>query len=247
MDNKVKFDDKLDKIFTYAKEYLGNLPKDIEVVLKTAFSDVKNLPTLGYNAKKTNDYNDVISLKEYVVKFVDKYTKGFENRPSVRNGNSSKTFPDPIVGKILSIRIKTINNNDLKKIIDGHSLQMSIENIVGDLLEEYLSLRLADLGWYCCWGNSIDAVDFCNEKGELLQIKNSDNSENSSSSRVRNGTQIMKWARRKSTKENTFYWEDLIALTGAKNISEEDFVKFVSATIEKNPACIYVANEEMYK
>ncbi len=247
MDNKAKFDADFDSVIAYAIEYNKFLSKDLEIVLKTAFSDKSLLPTLGYSAKKTNNYTNLICLKEYVGKFIDKYQKGYNNRPSERVGNNSKTFSDPIIGLILSLRIKSIDSKDLKKIVDGHSLQMSIENIVGDLLEEYLSIRLNVLGWYCCWGSSIDAVDFCNEKGELLQIKNSDNSENSSSSRVRIGTQIKKWARRKSTKENTFYWEDLIALIGAKNISEEDFRKFVKETIEKNPACIYVSDEKMYK
>ncbi|WP_289659370.1 SinI family restriction endonuclease [Flavobacterium panacagri] len=141
------------------------------------------------------------------------------------------------------MRIKGTSEAELKKIMKGHRLLMSIETIVGDLLEEYLSIKLYDYNWVCCWGSSIDAVDFCNSKGELLQIKNSDNSENSSSSKVRNGTEIKKWSRRKSTQNNTFYWEKLIDLTGAKDISEEDFQSFVGSIIDKNCDCIYSNNQ----
>ena len=233
----------LDNIINYAKEHCKETySSDLEIVLRCAFSDVRNLPKLGY-PKKINKVEQPIPLKEYVNKFIDKYQKGYNNRPSVRIGNSSKTHSDPIVGLIFSLRVSNTSEAELKKIVEGHSLQMSIENIIGDLLEEYLSIKLCDYNWVCCWGSSIDAVDFCNSKGELLQIKNSDNSENSSSSRVRNGTEIKKLSRRKSTQSNTFYWEKLIELTGAKNISEEDFRGFVISTIEKNPKCIYVNDE----
>lgn len=108
------------------------------------------------------------------------------------------------------------------------------------MLEEYLALKLAEAGWYCCWGSCIDAVDFCQDKGRLLQVKNSDNSENSSSSRVRNGTTIEKWYRRKSRLYNTFNWSKLVAMTGVKTLSEHDFRQFVENTIKANPSCIYI-------
>ena len=117
---------------------------------------------------------------------------------------------------------------------------MTIENLVGDLLEEYLSVKLQENGWCCCWGSTIDAVDFCKADGSLIQIKNSDNSENSSSSRVRAGTTIEKWFRRKSTKENTFFWENLNAMVKRKDLTEDDFRNFVKAAVTKNPGCLHV-------
>ena len=50
---------------------------------------------------------------------------------------------------------------------------MTIEGMVGNLLEEYLATILHPYGWYCCWGSTIDAVDFCKEDGSLLQVKTS--------------------------------------------------------------------------
>lgn len=243
VDTKFNEHPDFDVIKNYAIEYCKeSYSKDLETVLKCAFSDIRNLPKLGY-PKKIDKVEQPVPLKAYVTKFIDTYKKGYNNRPSVRVGNSSKTHSDPIVGLIFSLRVADTSPAELKKIVEGHSLQMSIENIIGDLLEEYLSIKLRDYEWVCCWGSSIDAVDFCNSKGELLQIKNSDNSENSSSSRVRSGTEIKKWSRRKSTQSNTFYWAKLIELTGAKDISEDDFRAFVNSTIKKNPKCIYVNDE----
>jgi hypothetical protein len=116
---------------------------------------------------------------------------------------------------------------------------MTIENLIGDLLEEYLSLKLNENNWFCCWGSTIDAVDFIKPDGSLIQIKNSDNSENSSSSRVRNNTTIQKWKRRKSSKADTFYWDELNQILDRSDLSEESFREFVKNTIERNPDCLY--------
>ena len=99
---------------------------------------------------------------------------------------------------------------------------MTIEGMVGNLLEEYLATILHPYGWYCCWGSTIDAVDFCKEDGSLLQVKTSNNSENSSSIRVRNGTEIRIWFRRFFNKANTFNWVALNEIIGRDIFNEED-------------------------
>jgi hypothetical protein len=210
MDPSISFDeDNFDNILIYAKEHAGaNYSEKLQVVLKTVFKDVRNLPKLRY-PKKIGNINQPIPLKEYIGKWVIKYLRGYDNRPSKKSANPSNTYSDPVIISTLKCRLSDLSDNDLKKIEEGHSILMSIENLIGDLLEEYLSIQLAKNGWFCCWGSSIDAVDFCNIQGELLQVKNSDNSENSSSSRVRNGTKIKKWHRRVSSKSNTFCWEAL--------------------------------------
>ncbi|HRH64441.1 MAG TPA: SinI family restriction endonuclease, partial [Bacteroidia bacterium] len=107
--------------------------------------------------------------------------------------------------------------------------------------------RLKINGWCCCWGSTIDAVDFCKKDGSLIQIKNSDNSENSSSSRVRAGTTIKKWYRRKSTKQNTFFWNNLHAMVDRTDLTEDDFRDFVKATVKKNPNCLYIIDKHPLK
>ena len=175
-------------------------------------------------------------------KWVGAYLAGYNNRPSVRTGNCSGTHPDPMAKTILRARIPGLENNLADKIVAGHSLLMTIENNIGELLEEYLAVKLSPLGWYCCWGSTIDAVDFCKADGSLLQIKTSDNSENSSSSRVRQGTPIGKWFRRFSRRPGVYNWESLNRMLGQPGyISEPDFRSFAEKTIAANPACIYIA------
>ena len=208
----------------------------MEAVLTVAIGDKRNLPSLRFPPSE-------IPLEQYVRKWVDAYLKGYKNRPSVRVGNRSATIPDSIIKEILQMRIETVSDSLADKIEGGHSLSMTIENMVGDLLEEYLSIKLADFNWYCCWGSTIDAVDFCKRDGSLLQVKTSDNSENSSSGRVREGTDIKKWFRRFSTRENTYNWAALNEMIGHKGeniVSESGFRDFVKRTIETNPNCIFL-------
>ncbi len=219
----------------YAKAIAGKqFTNEMAVVIDVAFRDKRNLPSLRF--KEAN----VVPLKDYMVKWVKAYLIGYNNRPSVRTGNKSNTYSDPIIKLILGLRLPKVSTDLCLQVEGGHSLMMTIENLVGDLLEEYLSIKLKKNGWCCCWGSTIDAVDFCKADGRIIQIKNSDNSENSSSSKVRNGTTIEKWQRRKSTKENEFFWKDLNGMLDRKDLSEEDFQAFVSVTIKNNPTCLFV-------
>jgi hypothetical protein len=236
MKENAKFDVYDSKIaIKYAKQFAGKQYTDeMGTVLTVALKDLRNLPVLGYGKV------DLIPFQDYISKWVDKYLKGFNGRPSVRTGKKSNTYSDPIVKLVLQARLPKITKETADQVEGGHSLMMTIENLVGDLLEEYLSIKLKENGWCCCWGSTMDAVDFCKADGSLIQIKNSDNSENSSSSRVRAGTTIEKWYRRKSTKEGAFFWDGLNAMVKRKDLTEDDFRKFVQNTIKKNPGCLYV-------
>ena len=237
MDDKYTFDEfEVTTALKYAKQVAKEKYDDaLETVLTVAFSDLRNLPTLRFPKEKT------IILKEYVEKWVNAYFKAFDNRPSQRVGNESSTHSDPIIKTILGARIQGLE--DLDRLEAAHAMMMTIENIVGDLLEEYLCEKLAEDGWFCCWGSTLDAIDFCKKGGSLLQVKNSDNSENSSSSRVRNGTTIKKWHRRNSRRENSFNWKALNEMVGREDLSEKDFQLFVNKVIRKNEAAIFVSDD----
>lgn len=201
-----------------AKEYAGaRWNEEMEVVITTAL----------------NISEDVVDG----AKLASRYLKGLDNRPSQRIANPSKTIPDKVFEAILPV---IFPDYDAKTIIEQHSAMMSLENLVGDLLEEYLSTRLSADGWYCCWGSSVPATDFCTNDGRLLQIKTSDNSENSSSSKIRVGTQIEKWFRRFSTK-GTYNWEALKVFAPSVEVSEDDFRDFVKDVITKNPRCYSIS------
>jgi hypothetical protein len=119
---------------------------------------------------------------------------------------------------------------------------MSAENILGLMLEEYLAVSLEFHGWHCAWGETVKSVDFVHEDGRLLQVKNRSNSENSSSSTVRNGTQIEKWFRIKADRIE-YMWSSLNEICGTIELSEDSFVDFVQTTLKNNPACLSVEQE----
>lgn len=194
-------------------------------VLNAAFSQPGLLPTLRIRKK--------VTLAEYLGKWSSAYEKGYSSRPSKRIAEKSKTIPDAVVKFILT-EFYGLDDEDATSIELGHSAMMSIENMTGDMLEEYLSSELGSLGWHCAWGATITAVDFTNDKGELLQVKNSDNSENSSSSKIRKGTKIEKWFRRFSTKKDTYNWAEIQRITGCKTLNEDSFRKFIKNIIKNN-------------
>jgi hypothetical protein len=110
---------------------------------------------------------------------------------------------------------------------------------VGGILEEYLAERLRAYGWFCAWGSTIRIVDFCSKNGDLLQVKNRDNTENSSSGAIRDGTKVQKWVRGQSRSGKT-NWESLNTFTGCDHLSESDFTEFVRELVQKNPAAVFV-------
>jgi hypothetical protein len=123
---------------------------------------------------------------------------------------------------------------DTERIEREHQLAMSAENCIGALLERYLDSVLRPKGWHWCCGNHVKAVDFVyNKNGTwlMLQIKNRDNSENSSSSSVRTGTTIEKWFRSKSRTGGT-NWSSLPALMQGYELSEDGFIDYVRWYLE---------------
>jgi uncharacterized protein (UPF0297 family) len=177
------------------------------------------------------------TIVDYVLKWDTKYVKGYNNRPSKKESIKSTTIPDRAVKYIFGLLVK--GDEKLMSHAEIHHAKfMKIENLIGSLIEEYLHEKLRFNGWYCAWGESIKSVDFFSINGDLLQVKTSDNSENSSSARVREGTQIKKWFRRFSKKDDVYNWDELKKITGVHNISEEDFRKFSSKIILENPGII---------
>jgi hypothetical protein len=180
-----------------------------------------------------------LTQRALLQKWLQKYTDAFNHRISRRASNPPGTVSDPIVETIIGSRLEHLTPDDLSRISFGHRLSMSAENILGLLLEEYLSVALAPFGWHCCWGETLRSVDFVNEDGRLLQVKNRSNSENSSSSRVRIGTEIQKWFRVNAT-TGRYQWCDLNAMHHTDIFSEDHFTVFVLRTLGANPNALAV-------
>ena len=118
---------------------------------------------------------------------------------------------------------------------------MSIETKLGTLLESFIYKHINKYNWIWCSGSIVKDIDFINKNidknGNIqwtaLQVKNSDNSENAASSRVRVGTNIKKWFRRLSTVKNKDNWIELAKIVKEDNkellteLSEKNYLEYL--------------------
>jgi len=194
--------------------------------------DVEGLTTLWEFLTKHNDFfgwrgknKPDLTQRTGVKVFAEKYylSKATKVTPSI-----PQTIPDEMVSVILKKFYKHPQHR-LKEIQTEHQHSMAAENMVGELLERYIDSVLSSYGWIWCCGALVKHVDFIkfeDNRYRLLQIKNRDNSENSSSKAIRDGTVIEHWFRTFSrtgkTNWATFPDEYLV-----DKLSEEGFIRYV--------------------
>lgn len=149
--------------------------------------------------------------------------------------SSSGTIPDEIVSIVMREAYGYTAEN-LEQIKIQHQRSMNAENCVGALLERYLDSILRPHNWYWCCGSFVKAIDFIRKNDDdtwyALQIKNRDNSENSSSMAIREGTSIQKWFRSFSRNRRT-NWDNLPPLMQGFSLSEIGFIDFVKKYLEQ--------------
>ena len=162
------------------------------------YNDLKTILSVGLNNR--NLFPNIrldkdSSYEDYLKKWIKSYTDATSNPPSKHKATPKGSCSDPAIQTIVQI---ATNSNDYfaERMLSYHNLFMSAENIQGNLLEEYISKSIRPYGWIWCNGNVLRAIDFCSIDGKfLLQVKNKSNTENSSSSAIRIGTNIKKWYR----------------------------------------------------
>lgn len=171
--------------------------------------------------------------------YIERLGKKFHEGRLLKKPSESTTIPDQIVSEILIsyFDVPTADAETAKKM---HALSMRAENMVGDLLERYLASVL-EPDWIWCSGSLVKAVDFLRPMPDgdiwsceyrLIQIKNRDNSENSSSSAIRDGTSIEKWFRSFSKKSGD-NWSTFPDRARASSLSEAGFQEFVRKTLRE--------------
>lgn len=224
----------------YASEFSAELNLDWEGDVKFVFSVIAN------DEDRVPGNVSGETAQQAIKKWLEKYKGAYDNRASQRVSNLPGTVADPIIGMIIGARLEHLSDDDLMKITYAHRLGMSAENILGLLLEEYLATRLRDYGWHCAWGETIKSVDFVNEQGNLLQIKNRSNSENSSSSAIRHGTEIDKWHRIKAGRIE-YMWEKLNQICNTQHLSENDFVEFAVNSVRLNPSSLAIESNNPWR
>lgn len=189
-------------------------------------------PDLAYRRRKSTKSNSEPSTTdlEHYLFLANKF-----NRGRIREGlPQPSTIPDPVLPLIMHYGYGE-PEKDLCRLVEGHRTAMVAENMIGELLERYLDSVLED-SWIWCAGGVVKHVDFIqrpstpNDPWKALQIKNRDNTENSSSKLVRNGTEISKWYRTKSRSGETM-WEKFPLENKKLTLSEKGFQAFAKNLI----------------
>ena len=189
----------------------------------------------------------------YINRWVKGYKDAINNLPSNHIATPKTSCTDPAIRTI----VQTIQNLTNDQAINGektHNLFMSAENIQGKLLEQYIASKIRQYGFICCQGETLRAIDFCNTNGScLLQIKNKHNSENSSSSSIREGTMIKKWYRLgtktiRGVKHPEYKWDNLNDIVNTYktqgnslpscNMTEIEYRNFLKEVALANPLII---------
>lgn len=199
---------------------------------------VKNNPTLFTNIAVSNTGNLSEMCNEYIKKWISKYSKARSN-PAIKRSLKAYGEKDPALVKRVAVNTNA-KSDTLDKYLTGHFVYMSAENMNGEILEEYLASVLEPFGWCWCAGAIYRSVDFCYLKpGKeiLLQVKNKYNTENSSSSAIRNGTKIIKWNRLNKPRTDDLdspipNWEKLCELIAVKTelselLTEEKYLEYI--------------------
>ena len=188
----------------------------------------------------------------YITHWASRYYRAYINPPSSRKATQGSSCPDPASIKLVAYKLR-ISPQDIIWPLYHHNLFMAAENIQGGLLEEYIAQKITPYGFIWCLGNVLHAVDFCNREGTfLLQVKNKYNTENSSSSNIREGTPIKKWHRlavrtTAGNKTPVYQWDELNQLINSYlhnlphcYMSEDEYISFLMHSIERNPNIITV-------
>jgi hypothetical protein len=219
---------------------------------------------LNLNADESNLVEGFVDICEYLFCFPDAMSWRGKDKPTVtdkagitrlaskyfegyrRSDFPSKpaTEPDEMVSVIMRIAYD-YTDEECGQIKLQHQHAMCAENCVGNLLERYLDSKLRSRGWVWCCGEFVKAIDFIYKteasNWQLLQIKNRNNSENSSSKSVRDGTQIEHWFRSFSTntkkgRSSMTNWDNLPVSMQGYGLSEEGFKGFVAEYLQRHKA-----------
>lgn len=164
------------------------------------------------------------------IEYIKRQAAGFSDSRAPKAPKPPETIPDEMVSVILNGYFD-IPAEHLNRVKREHQLSMGAENMVGELLERYLASVLEEHGWIWCSGAMVKAVDFVQPpknggSWRMLQVKNRDNSENSSSSAIRIGTSIEKWHRTFSKRPGS-NWPAFPDVSMRPLLSEEAFAAYV--------------------
>lgn len=188
----------------------------------------ENPDRLSWRGSNPPSASDDAGLNRLALRYLEAYRR--VDRPV-----APQTVPDPLVGMVMR-KVWGYNQEQSEATKRAHQHAMGAENIIGALLERYIDSVLRPRGWHWCCGSFVRAIDFIYRQSDglwiALQVKNRDNSENSSSSAIRAGTQIQKWFRTRS-RNGTSNWEGLPPIMQGYGLSEGGFRDFMERYLDQ--------------
>lgn len=228
-------------LYKEVKQELKYDNEDLDAIFDVALLDKEKLfPNQNKNTEK-----------ECLKQWVEHYKTCVENPPSQHIGNPKQTCTDPSLSKIVKVACG-YSDEEIEEQEKNHNLFMAAENIQGGLLEEYIARNVVPYDWIWCAGETLSAVDFCKRDGSaLLQVKNKDNTENSSSNKIRTGTEIKKTNRLRTRKKDKkpyadYEWEKINGIINEEleegivpcSMSEQAYQDFLDEVVQSNPQII---------
>lgn len=237
-------DETLRRIYEAVKVRTPFPYEDLDRIFRIALKDRSLFPGINLAGFR--------SPSAYIERWAAEYRNAVENPPHLRSASPKSACSDPAIRTIV-MAAQGISETEALKKEQAHNLFMSAENVQGNLLEEFIAMSTRPYGWIWCAGNTLRAVDFCSFDGSvLLQVKNKSNTENSSSSSVRQGTAILKWHRlgtraHMGRKAPVYRWGELNGIINAHStasslppcrMTEEKYIRFISHHAASNPGLI---------
>lgn len=218
---------------------------DLDIIFEIALENKTLFPGINLGGQNTST--------NYLSRWVTDYRNARISPSCFRKASPKSTCSDPAIRKLVLIT-QGISEEQAINLEKYHNLFMSAENIQGNLLEQYIATSIRPYGWIWCAGNTLRAIDFCSSDGTiLLQVKNKSNTENSSSSNIREGTSIQKWYRlgtrsSRGIKLPIYKWDSLNAIINTHktagfhltpcNMNEDHYIHFISNIARYNPDII---------
>lgn len=175
------------------------------------------------NKKINTPFKDSPEMRSWVI---NKYLKSIQQK---KYSTKRTTVPDELVSLILEKVYKydvSQRANIQKSYIDQKQVE---QKVVGDLLQKYIAKEGFKYGYYDASGEILRTIDIIkkgkNGKWISFQIKNSDNTKNSTVSKGTE-TEIIKWERRKSKTGET-NWKSFPDEELRIKLSEKGFQDFI--------------------
>lgn len=215
--------------------------EDLDLIFNIALSHPDRFPSI-------NLYQDK-NIRNYIQRWIQGYCDAVAIPPSMRHASQKLSCSDPAINTIVKFT-QGFSDEEIKVAEKSHNLFMSAENAQGHLLEEYIASVVRPYGFLWCCGNVLRSIDFSNTEGScFLQVKNKSNTENSSSSKIREGTKIIRWYRlgtqtKNKVKYPLYKWSTINGIVNdnktegfdlpACNMSEDGYQKFLIEKANNN-------------